>query len=98
MIIVVGKATAKPGCEAEVLAHSLTHVARSREEDGCIDHTVSVDQEDHQLFRFIEYWRDSDALLAHFAVPESRQFIASLRPLLAEAPDMQLYDSERIDL
>ncbi len=98
MIIVIGKATAKIGCESEVLENSLTHVARSRGEDGCIDHTVSIDQENPQLFRFVEYWRDQDALLAHFAVPESRQFVASLTPLLAAAPDIQIYNSETIDL
>ncbi len=98
MIIVIGKAVAKAGCEAEVLEHSLAHVARSRAEDGCIDHTVSVDQENRQLFRFVEYWRDQDALLAHFAVPESRQFVASLTPLLAAAPDMRLYHAETIEV
>ncbi len=98
MIIVIGKAIARLGCEAEILDHSLTHVARSREEDGCIEHTVSVDQENPRLFRFVEYWRDRDALLAHFAVPASRQFVASLTPLLAEAPDMRIYDSDRIEL
>jgi len=98
MIIVIGKAIAKTGCEAEVLEHSLAHVVRSRAEDGCIDHTVSVDQENRQLFRFVEYWRDQDALLTHFAVPESRQFIASLTPLLAAAPDMRLYNAETIEV
>lgn len=98
MIVVIGKATAKIGCEAEVLEHSLVHVARSRAEDGCIDHTVSLDQEIPQLFRFVEYWRDQEALLAHFAVPESRQFMASLTPLLAAAPDMQIYNSTPVDL
>lgn len=98
MIIVIGKAIAKPGCEAEVLGHSLAHVARSRGEDGCIDHTVSVDQENPRLFRFVEYWRDRNALRAHFAVPESRVFVASLIPLLSEAPDMQIYDLARIAL
>ena len=97
MVIVIGKAVAKFGCETEVLAHSLAHVARSRGEDGCIDHTVSIDQENQQLFRFVEYWRDKEALLAHFAVAESRLFVASLMPLLAAAPDMQIYNSEKIE-
>lgn len=98
MIIVIGKATAKSGCEEQVLAHSLAHVARSRLEDGCIDHTVSVDQENLRLFRFVEYWRDRDALKAHFSVPESRHFVASLTPLLAAEPELRIFDSQRIRL
>lgn len=98
MIIVIGNVTAKSGCEAQVLASSLEHVARSRSEDGCIDHRVAVDQENGIQFRFVEYWADQDALKAHFAVPASREFVAGLIPLLAEPPEMQIFDARKIDI
>ena len=98
MITVIGTATATPDGLTLVLDESLTHVARSRSEDGCIDHTVSIDQENPHLLRFVEYWRDEAALLAHFAVPASRAFIAAITPHLAEPPKMDVYRSEKIEL
>ncbi len=98
MIIVIGTALTKPDTAGEALALSLEHVARSRAEDGCIDHTVSLDQENDRLLRFVEYWRDEAALLAHFAVPASRAFIGAITPLLAAAPDMKIFNADETSL
>lgn len=98
MIVVVGIAKVKPGNLDLVLKESLEHVARSRAEDGCIDHTVSRDQEDSNLLRFVEYWRDEAALLAHFAVPASQEFIAAITPYLAAPPEMDILSAEKVKL
>ena len=98
MILVIGTAKAKPGSLDFILAESLTHVARSRAENGCIDHTVSIDQESPDLLRFVEYWRDEAALLAHFAEPESRKFIAAITPHLAQPPKMDVYRADKVKL
>jgi quinol monooxygenase YgiN len=98
MIVVIGTAKVKPGDLDTVLKESLEHVARSRAEDGCIAHTVARDQEDSNLLRFVEYWRDEAALLAHFAVPASREFIATVTPHLTAPPEMEIFDADKIKL
>ena len=54
---------------------SLEHVHRSRKEPGCISHAVHVDCENPLRLVFIEQWADRAALLTHFAVPASRDFV-----------------------
>jgi len=98
MIIVVGTALARPEHAPAVLSLSLAHCRRSRAEEGCIDHTVAVDQETPNLFRFVEYWRDVEALKMHFAVPASREFIGTMTPMLAEPAAMKVYQADEANL
>jgi hypothetical protein len=44
---------------------------------------------------FIEQWTDHAALLAHFAVPASRNFVRALQPLAAAAATIEIYDATR---
>ena len=81
MIIVTGSVTARADSFHAVLAEAQTHVARSRLEDGCISHAVHIDAENPVRLFFYEEWRDMAALKAHFAVPESLQFITAVRAL-----------------
>jgi quinol monooxygenase YgiN len=46
---------------------------------------------------FFEQWADRAALLAHFAVPASRQFVSALQPLAAAAATLELYDATRLE-
>jgi len=96
MIIVLGSVIAKPGQENAVRDLSLTHVKRSRAEPGCIAHNVSEDSENASRFVFVEYWQDMPALMAHFAVQDSQDFVRDLRPLLAETPEMKIFNAEEI--
>jgi len=96
VIIVIGKADAKPEARDEVLALSLDHVKRSRTEPGCIEHNVSVDPDNDIKFIFVEYWSNMPALLAHFALDTSKDFVAALTPLLTQRPDMKIYRAEEI--
>lgn len=96
MIIVLGSATAIAGQENAVRDISVSHVQRSRREDGCIAHNVSVDSEAPSRFVFVEYWRDMPALMAHFALTSSQDFVRDLKPLLATAPEMKIFQSEEI--
>jgi quinol monooxygenase YgiN len=93
MIIVTGSVTARDDCLEEVRRLSLEHVHRSRREPGCISHAVHVDCENPLRLVFIEQWVDRAALLAHFAVPASRDFVRALQPLAAAATTIELYDS-----
>jgi quinol monooxygenase YgiN len=47
---------------------------------------------------FIEQWTDRAALLAHFAVPASRNFVRALQPLAAAAAaTIEIYDATRLE-
>lgn len=97
MIVVTGSVTARPDTFDEVRRLSLEHVHRSRTEPGCISHAVHVDCEDPLRLVFIEQWADRAALLAHFAVPASRDFVRALHALAAGPTTIEIYDSTKVD-
>jgi len=97
MIVVTGSVTAKQDSFDAVKKLSLEHVHRSRTEPGCISHAVHVDCENPLKLVFFEQWADRAALLAHFAVPGSRDFVRALHPLASEATTIELYDATRLE-
>ena len=97
MIVVTGSVTAREETFSEVRRLSLEHVHRSRDEPGCISHAVHADCEEPLRLVFIEQWADRAALLAHFAVPASRDFIRALQPLVAASPTLEIYDATRLE-
>jgi quinol monooxygenase YgiN len=97
MIVVTGSVTARPDSFDEVRKLSLEHVQRSRCEQGCISHAVHVDCENPLRLMFFEQWVDRAALLAHFAVPASRDFVKSLQSLTTAATTIELYDATRLE-
>ncbi|WMT78558.1 putative quinol monooxygenase [Bradyrhizobium sp. Ash2021] len=97
MIVVTGSVTARQDSFDEVLRLSLEHVHRSRGEPGCVSHAVHVDCENPLRLVFFERWTDRAALLAHFAVPASRDFVRSLQSLAAADTTIELYDATRLE-
>ena len=97
MIVVTGSVTAKSDTFEEVRRLSLEHVHRSRTEPGCISHAVHVDCENPLKLVFFEQWADRAALLTHFAVPASRDFVRSLQKLAAAATTIEIYDATKVD-
>ena len=97
MIVVTGSVTTRQETFEEARRLSLEHVHRSRDEPGCISHAVHVDCENPLRLVFIEQWADRAALLAHFAVPASRDFVRALQPLAAAAATIELYDATRLE-
>ena len=97
MIVVTGSVTARKDTFDEVCRLSLAHVHRSRTEPGCISHAVHVDCEDPLKLVFFEQWADRAALLTHFAVPASRDFVRQLQSLAAAATTIQIYDATKVD-
>jgi quinol monooxygenase YgiN len=97
MIVVTGSVTAKSDTFDEVRRLSLEHVHRSRTEPGCISHAVHVDCENPLKLVFFEQWADRAALLTHFAVPASRDFVRSLQKLAAAATTIEIYDATKVD-
>jgi quinol monooxygenase YgiN len=97
MIVVTGSVTAQEDSFGEVKKLSLEHVHRSRKEPGCISHAMHVDCENPLRLVFIEQWADRAALLAHFAVPASGEFVRALQPLAAAAATLELYDAIKLE-
>src|SRR5258708_1381663 len=95
MIGVTGSGPPREDSLAEVRKLSLEHVLRSRQETGCLSHAVHVDCENPLRFVVVEQWTDRDALLAHFAVAASRNFVGALRPLAAATPTIEIYEATR---
>lgn len=97
MILVTGSVVARQETLDDIRRLSLEHVHRSRGEPGCISHAVHIDCENPLRLVFVEQWSDRNALLAHFAVPASREFVRALQPLAAAATTIELYDPARIE-
>lgn len=93
MLIVTGSIRARADTIDRVLALSLEHVRRSREEPGCLLHSVHHDAEDPLRLVFLEHWIDADALRAHFRVAASRDFVDEVAALADGSPEMAIYDA-----
>ena len=98
MLIVTGSIRARPDTIDRVLELSLEHVRRSREEPGCLLHSVHHDAEDPLRLVFLEHWADADALRTHFGVPASGAFVEEASGLAAEPPEMAIYEAQPASL
>jgi quinol monooxygenase YgiN len=83
MIIVTGEILAKPDTRDALIAVCTAHSRRSRAEPGCVSHDSFVDTENPLRIFFFEQWSDMAALKAHFAVPDSNDFMRQVRSLSA---------------
>ena len=92
MIVVTGSVTARQIASTRSATEPRACPSLARE-PGCISHAVHVDCENPLRLVFIEQWADRAALLAHFAVPASRDFVRALQPLAAAATTIELYDA-----
>jgi quinol monooxygenase YgiN len=97
MIIVTGSVTARKETFGEVIAEAKAHVARSRGEDGCLDHSVHIDADNPLRLFFYEEWRDMAALKAHFAVPASGAFVAALQRLCETIEPIQMWNATKVN-
>jgi quinol monooxygenase YgiN len=93
VIIVTGTVLGTPATIDELTRLSLEHVRRSRREPGCISHAVHRHVEEPLRLVFVEQWTDKDALLAHFGVPASGEFVQAAAALTAEPPGMEIFEA-----
>jgi quinol monooxygenase YgiN len=98
MIIVTGSILARAGCEERLLVASQAHVARSRKETSCISHAVYRDVENPRRLVFLEEWNDRAALIAHFAVPGSREFVKAAGELADGAPQLKIFEAQEVQM
>ena len=98
MLIVTGGIQARPETIDQVIALSLEHVHRSRQEPGCLLHSVQRDVEDPLRLVFLEHWVDVDALKAHFGVPASGAFVRDVTGLAGAPPEIAIFDAQPTSL
>ncbi len=96
MIIVTGSVRARPETFDALQQLSLEHVHRSRAEPGCLLHSVHRDVEDALRLVFLEHWSDRDALMTHFAVPASGDFVTQASTLTDRDPELNIYEVQQI--
>ncbi len=97
VIIVTGSIHCHPEHLADVLSSSLQHVHRSRLEPGCLLHSVHIDAENPNRLVFVEHWSDRAALLAHFAVPESRGFARIAAEHAVEPTVIEVFEASPVN-
>ena len=98
MIIISASFTVSPADREEILALCIEHSARSRTEPGCISHHIHADCEDPARLFFHEEWQDEAAVAAHFAVPESADFVKRLTALLGTRPEIGIYRADAVSM
>jgi quinol monooxygenase YgiN len=98
MIVITGSMLARPDTIAEATRLGIEHSRRSRAEPGCLRHNLHVDAENPLRLMFYEEWRDRDAVRAHFAVPDSLDFVRRYRKLADSRVPMKIYDTTEIDV
>jgi quinol monooxygenase YgiN len=98
VLIVTGSVHARPDSIDQVLALSIAHVRRSRQEPGCLAHAVHRDCEDALRLVFVEHWADADALRAHFRVPASGAFVQEVSALAARPPEISVYEARALSV
>jgi quinol monooxygenase YgiN len=94
MVIVTGSIEARPDTIDRILELGLAHVTRSRQEPGCLLHSIHRDVENELRVVFIEHWEDAEALAAHFHVPASGEFVREATALALRAPKMSIFEAE----
>ncbi len=65
MILLIAKNTLKPGMQQAFLELAGQMVEKTRQEEGCISYDLASDQNDAEVFYFIEKYRDAQALDFH---------------------------------
>lgn len=96
MIIITGSAQIRAEHFEEALHLGIEHSARSRKEPGCLAHNCHVDAEDPLRIVFVEEWADMAAVQAHFAVPESGEFVAAIGAMAEGVPVIRIFGAEEV--
>lgn len=79
MVVLIAKNTVKEGLQEEFLEIAKEMIARTREEAGCISYDLAGDQNDTQVFYFIEKYQDERAVEFHRAT----EYFQTLVPKIA---------------
>lgn len=92
-IVVVGSLKARSGKEAETREALGGLVVPTHAEDGCILYSLHQGVADPTRFAFVERWESQEDLDAHLASPHIAAVLARADELLAEPPDIVVYEA-----
>ncbi len=91
-VTVVAVMVAKPGLEAKVRGELESLLTPTRQEEGCINYDLHRSIEDPARFMFHENWRSRQDLDEHLARPHLVRFLGLAGELLAESPQISLWE------
>ena len=91
-LTVVATMKAKPGQEAALRQELLALIAPSRKDAGCLNYDLHQSSDNPALFLFHENWTSKALLDAHLAQPHLQTFLAKAGALLAEPPQITLWE------
>lgn len=96
MIIVMARVKVRTEHLEQAWALGKQHVARSRQEPGCVSHAVYRDDEHANHLVFVEEWESEAALKTHFEVPASRDFVTALAELSVGKTTFRIYGATEL--
>ena len=92
-IVVVGSLRARPGKEDETREALHGLVEPTHGETGCILYAMHQGVEDRTRFAFVERWASQEDLQAHLASAHIAAVLERADELLAEPPDIVVYEA-----
>lgn len=90
-LTVVAQIKAKPGKENETQQALQALLAPTRKEAGCVNYDLHVSPQNPTLFLFHENWASQADLDRHLQSPHIQAMFARVTELLAEAPQIALW-------
>jgi quinol monooxygenase YgiN len=91
-VTVIARVRAQPGKEADVLKELISLISPSRKDPGCINYDLHRSQADPASFLFHENWESRELLDRHLAKTELQATIARVTALVAEPPEISVWD------
>ena len=91
-VTVIAQLNAKPGREAALRAELLALIPITRKEPGCLNYDLHVSNDNPGHFVFHENWTSKQHLDDHLARPHLVAFIGKADELLAEPPQITLWE------
>ena len=91
-MIVVAKLKAKSGAESKMEEALRGMVSKVEAEEGTLMYSLHRSQTDPTQFLYYEKYKDAEALKAHSETPYFKELFGVLQPLIAGAPEIEMYD------
>ena len=89
-VVVIARAKAQPGREAEMERALRANAETSRGELGCVSYSVL--RGDEGMFMTVERWASRGHVDQHMATPHVQSLLATIAPMLAGPPEIQVLE------
>ena len=92
MIVILAKFTVEEAGLDRAKALARTLAAETNKEPGCLQYAVASDLSDACTLRLSEWWRDAEALAAHFATAHMAAFRRGLRGMHVAGVEIKRFE------